>query len=500
MSFNSLEFLIFLPIVVLLYWVLPHRVRWVLLLIASYYFYMSWNAWLIFLIMSTTLVSYVAAILIERTESVKTKRIWLVVTLVICLGCLVFFKYFNFLLDSVIDFLNLFSLNIDSISLNILLPVGISFYTFQTLSYVIDVYRGNYRAEYHLGYYALYVSYFPQLVAGPIESPGVLLPQLRAKHSLSGEDLSMGMKQLISGFFRKCVIADFCGIFVDAVYADLASCTGLAVFLASFLFLLQIYNDFAGYSEIALGAARLMGVKLSVNFDRPLLSVSTTEFYRRWHITLNRWFTQYVYIPLGGNRKGMARKLLNTLIVFSLCGLWHGANWTYVLWGLSAGIMVCIESLIKKPVRKFCSKIHVNLQSHGVRFLRHIVMLLYATINVVLFRSQSIGDIITAYTQIFTSFGFSSVYVAQSFADMGMDTLQLLQVIVSVLVMAMLYKFTREPQKKESLPVSGSLGNTVSVPWIMDVHVYVYAILVIVLCWLALIASSDVSSFAYFQF
>ena len=501
MSFNSLEFLIFLPLVVLLYWILPHKVRWILLLAASYYFYMSWNTWLIFLIMSTTLVSYVAAMAIEHAESVKAKRAWLVVTLVICLGCLVFFKYFNFLLNSVIDFLNLFALDLDSISLNIILPIGISFYTFQTLSYVIDVYRGDYRAEHHLGYYALYVSYFPQLVAGPIESPGVLLPQLRAKHKLSSDDIYMGMRQLISGFFRKCVIADFCGLFVDTVYAELSSVTGLAVFLASFLFLLQIYNDFAGYSEIAMGSARLMGVRLSVNFDRPLLSVSASEFFRRWHITLNRWFTKYLYIPLGGNRKGLARKLLNTMIVFLLCGLWHGASWTYILWGFAIGVLVCVETLIKKPVREFCAKIHLNLQGRIVRCLRQIALLFVLTLSIVLFRAQSIEEIVTAYTQIFTSAGLTPAYITQSFSDLGMDTLQLLQIVLSVVVMAMLYKFTTEPNgEKKELSRRGGLIRTEAVPWIMDANAYVYAAVIIIFCWLALIASSDISSFAYFQF
>jgi alginate O-acetyltransferase complex protein AlgI len=216
----------------------------------------------------------------------------------------------------VIDFLNLFKLNLPSFALDLILPVGISFYTFQTLSYTIDVYRGTLPAEKHLGYYALFVSYFPQLVAGPIERPETLIPQLKEKHTLDSQNLLIGSRILLSGFFRKVVLADFCGVFVNNIYNNLATSHSLSVYLATALFLLEIYFDFSGYSEIALGAARMMGVKLSVNFDKPFSSQSYSEFFRRWHITLNTWFRDYLYIPLGGNRKGVARKVLNLWIVF----------------------------------------------------------------------------------------------------------------------------------------------------------------------------------------
>ena len=277
MNFNSIEFLIFLPVVVTAYWLLPFRARWALLLAASLFFYMSWNVWLIILIGITTVTAYVAAIAVSRTDNARVRKAWLIATLVICLGILIFFKYINFLLESAVGVIRLFNAGQADIVLDIILPVGISFYTFQTLSYVIDVYRGDYPAERHFGYFALYVTYFPQLVAGPIEKPGTLLPQLRTEQKLNADDLLEGGKWLISGFFRKCVVADFCGIFVNKVYADLGSANALAVFAASALFLFQIYNDFAGYSEIALGSARLMGVKLTHNFEKPLASASFTE-------------------------------------------------------------------------------------------------------------------------------------------------------------------------------------------------------------------------------
>lgn len=484
MNFNSWQFLLFLPAVVMLYWALPHKARWAMLLIASYIFYMSWNAWLIVLIMITTVTAYGFAIGIEKTQNVRLKKLFLAITLIICLGLLVFFKYINFILESAVGVTRLFNAEQDDIVLNIILPVGISFYTFQTLSYVIDVYRGDFRAEKHFGYFALYVAYFPQLVAGPIERPQNLLPQLREEHKFSEEYMLAGGKWLLSGFFRKCVVADFCGIFVNKVYADLGNSSGLAVFIASGLFLIQIYNDFAGYSEIAMGSARLMGVKLSKNFDRPLTSTSYTEFFRRWHITLNQWFTQYLYIPLGGNRKGTARKILNTLIVFALCGLWHGANWTYLLWGLSAGVMISIETLLRKPFKK----VKIDLENPTVKLIRQIIMLLLFTFSSVLFRAQSIAEVGLAFRQMFTAWDG----VEKTFADLGMNGLQIIQLTIFIVAMALIYKLPQE-SKNEELPLAKE--NTA-----VNMGLFIYGILAIMLCWLGLLAMGDSSAFQYFQF
>ncbi len=548
MNFNSLEFLIFLPVVVLLYWLLPHKGRWILLLVASYLFYMSWNVWLIGLIFLTTLISYIAGIGIDRTENKKAKKAWLIGTLIICLGALVFFKYINFILESVTGIVRLFHAEQDDIVLNVILPVGISFYTFQTLSYVIDVYRGDFKAERHFGYFALYVSYFPQLVAGPIERPQTLLPQLKEKHHIEEEDLLSGAKWLLSGFFRKCVVADFCGIFVNKVYADLGSANGLAVFAASALFLIQIYNDFAGYSEIAMGSARLMGVRLTKNFDKPLTSTSYTEFFRRWHITLNQWFTQYVYIPLGGNRKGKARKILNTLIVFTLCGLWHGANWTFVLWGLVAGVAVSVETLLKKSPKTSLSPANAanctpsaapmasvvpdgtasasgaaipatsvasasgrgfrdgankadagsakNDGNPTVRLLRQIAIFILFTFSCVLFRAQSLGEVGIAFRQMFTAWGWGEGYFDAALSALGMNAIQILQLAVAIVTMSLLYRLTEE--RRESplgrlCPVARTEGKT-------NVGLFIYGIFAVVLFWLGLLSSGDISGFEYFQF
>lgn len=493
MNFNSIEFLIYLAIVLVLYFVLPHKFRWIILLIASYYFYMSWNAVLIFLIFGTTLVSYLAALFIDKTENKKIKKLLLVITLVVCLGVLFFFKYFEFMLQSVIAVLNLFALNIPSVSLNILLPVGISFYTFQTLSYVIDVYRGDYKAEKHFGYYALFVSYFPQLVAGPIERIDNLLPQIKAEHKLNAEDMYVGFKIALGGFFRKCVVADFCGIFVNNVFANVAEANSLSVFIAGVLFAIQMYNDFAGYSDIATGVARMMGVRLMKNFDKPYLSTSFTEFFRRWHISLTKWFTDYVYIPLGGSRKGTARKIFNTFVVFLLCGLWHGANWTYVLWGLYSAIILAIENIFRKPFGRFCEKHKINLQNQAVIFFRRAILFLLVVFGAFIFRSQSVGQLWEVLTKLFTGFGGN--FVENAFQNLDITVMDILQIAVSVICMNMIPRLWEE--EKQPLPLSMTVGKSV---YMQRISACVYLTLAVAFCWLALSASSDVSSFAYFQF
>ena len=497
MNFNSWQFLVFLPVVVGLYWLLPHKFRWVMLLICSYFFYMSWNAWLIILIMTTTVTAYVASNLMKKTQSRKVRKALLIATLIICLGVVIFFKYINFLLETVVGVIRLFNAEQDSIMLNVILPVGISFYTFQTLSYVVDVYRGDFEPEPHFGYFALYVVYFPQLVAGPIERPGALLPQLHEEHQFKTEYFTEGIRWLISGFFRKVVVADFCGIFVDQVFADLSAANSLAVFAAAFLFLIQIYNDFAGYSEIAMGSARLMGVKLTQNFDRPLSSTSFTEFFRRWHITLNVWFTEYVYIPLGGNRKGMPRKLLNTLIVFALCGIWHGANWTFVLWGVTVGVFVCLETLLRKPVRRACEKLHIDLNNPTIRFLRQGVIIFLFTLCSVMFRSSDISQIGQAYVQMFTAWGGSAGYFSAAMESLGMSITDLLYLVVSFAGMAVICQLTLDKARQEPLPALHERAAAV------DMSAYAMAafgVLTIALCWVALLTNADVSGFAYFQF
>ena len=412
MNFNSLHFLIYLPVVLIVYWLLPQKARWVWLLAASYYFYMSWNAWLVFLIAGTTGVSYAAALLIERTQSKRVKKFWLAATLVVCLGVLVFFKYFNFLLQSAIDFLNLFSMGIDSFALDILLPVGISFYTFQTLSYVIDVYRGDFRAEKHFGYYALFVSYFPQLVAGPIEKPGDLIPQLRAEHKLNGEDMAAGMRILLGGFFRKCVVADFCGIYVNNVFSRIGEADSLSILMAGGLFCIQMYCDFAGYTDIARGTAQLLGFDLLANFRRPYLADSVQDFWRRWHQSLSSWLRDYLYIPLGGSRKGRLRRAVNILFTFLVSGVWHGTGFHFLAWGGLHGLAQIFDIKNWKLPRP----------------VKQLLVFLFVDLTWMVFRVNSLGDLKGMLLILLTDFRL------RDFAGMELTVFEWLLVLLGILL------------------------------------------------------------------
>ena len=497
MNFNSLQFLIFLPVVLILHWLLPHKYRWMLLLGASYYFYMSWNAELVFLIAGTTLVSYLAGQAVERAQTKAAKRMCLAATLVICLGVLVFFKYFNFLADSVIGVLNLFAMDLDAFSLDLILPIGISFYTFQTLSYVIDVYRGTVKAEKHLGYYALFVSFFPQLVAGPIERPGDLIPQLRAEHRLNREDTFCGLRIMAVGFFYKCVVADFMAQFVNNVYSNVAQANALSVFLAGFLFTIQMYCDFAGYSEIATGAARMMGIRLTVNFYRPYMPTSYSDFFRRWHISLTRWFTDYVYIPLGGNRHGPLRRMLNTLIVFALCGLWHGANWTYVLWGLYAGVFMSLEAMVKRPIGRLLRRMGVNTAGKAVTALRVVGMYFILIPAGIIFRANDVSHVGELLTTLLTDFGCSGEYFAAAFANIGLDVSSALTVMIFIVAEVVIWHYGEIGRRKPAVLPEGRRGQALAAQRSVT---FVYIVAAVILCWLSLIASDSLSAFQYFQF
>lgn len=310
---------------------------------------MSWNVNYVFLILFTTVVSYVSAIQIEKSYSNKEKKIYLIISIVASLGVLFFYKYFNFFgsfINSVLDITNQ-DQDVRIPYLKILLPVGISFYTFQTLSYSIDVYNGLIKTERHFGIYALYVSFFPQLVAGPIERSTRLLPQFKVKHKISLENFVIGFKWVILGYFMKLVIADRLALYVDSVYNNVYHNSGVTFVIATFLFAFQIFGDFAGYSSIAIGIARIMGFKLMTNFNRPYFASSISDFWHRWHISLSTWFRDYFYIPLGGSRVSVPRWYLNLFLTFLVSGLWHGANWTFIIWGGLHGLYIMTENFFK---------------------------------------------------------------------------------------------------------------------------------------------------------
>jgi len=343
MLFNSLHFILFLPTVVAIYFLLPHRHRWRLLLAASYYFYAAWKLEYTILIFISTLVDYWVARQMVGAKEIWQRRAYLGASLLVNLGLLFGFKYFNFFNESVRATLNYFNLFYEVPAFQLLLPVGISFYTFQTLSYTIDVYRGKLEPERHFGIFALYVAFFPQLVAGPIERAVHLLPQFHQPMSFDQARVASGLRLILWGMFKKVVIADRLALYVNQVYNAPADHSALPLLLASYFFAFQIYCDFSGYSDIAIGVARVMGFSLMENFRQPYLARSIASFWRRWHISLSTWFRDYLYIPLGGNRVPQWRVYSNLLIVFLVSGLWHGAAWHFVIWGGLHGLLLLLE-------------------------------------------------------------------------------------------------------------------------------------------------------------
>lgn len=428
MLFNSFAFAIFLPIVFILYWLIPHKYRWVLILAASYYFYMSWNVKYVVLILFTTGVSYLAGRLLEGEKDIRKKKTIVAIALILCLSVLFFFKYFNFVSTSVTDFLSLFTIKLSPVTLNLLLPVGISFYTFQTLSYVIDVYKGQSPAEHHFGYYAAFISFFPQLVAGPIERTNNLLPQIKGEHSFRYNQASYGLKLIAWGYFKKIVLADTLSIYVSRVYDAPISFTGFSLVLATLFFTLQIYCDFSGYSDIAIGTARLFDINLMTNFKSPYFSQSIREFWTRWHISLSTWFRDYVYIPMGGSRVGKVRHAFNLLVTFLVSGLWHGANWTFVAWGGVHGIAQVIENLIVPKSRQ---------KSKGiVRWLRMLFVFLFAAFAWIFFVSSSMLVAKYVISHMFTGISNPVSYVRGGFIAIGMGTVDAIVVMTLVLLLA----------------------------------------------------------------
>ena len=396
MVFNSIEYLIFLPLVVVLFYLIPHRYRWILLLTASCVFYMWFVPKYILILLITIVIDFAAGLLMERdADSPKKKKTWMVISIVSTLSVLFVFKYLGFVNDNFVKLCQSLGLDVRT-SVNLILPIGLSFHTFQSMSYVIEVYRGHQKAEQHLGYYALYVMFFPQLVTGPIERPGNLLRQLHEEKQYSNDHIVRGLRLILFGFFIKMVVADNLGAYVDEVYAHPDEYNSWSVWLAMVFYSFQIYGDFFGYSTIALGSAQLMGYRISDNFRSPYLSKNIGEFWHRWHISLSTWFRDYVYIPLGGNRVKFGRWAYNILVVFVLSGIWHGANWTFLLWGLAHGLLFIVERLLKRKG---------NTANVIARSLSVLLTFLLVTLFWVLFRATDFHHIQSIFTAAFTQFG-----------------------------------------------------------------------------------------------
>lgn len=399
MLFNSFEFILFFPIVCVIFYLLKNN-KWRIpfLLLASYYFYMNWKPVYAVLILTSTVLTYVCGLLVEKNENRHSRqKVYLIISLFLNFAILFIFKYFNFINESIFSILDWAGIRWTVPNLDILLPVGISFYTFQAVGYSIDVYKGTIKAEHNFLTYALFVSFFPQLVAGPIERAKNLLPQFHEEHSFDYSSAVEGLRMMLWGYFMKSCVADSVAPYVDTVYNNLSVHSGISILVATILFTFQIYCDFGGYSLIARGAAQVMGFKLMENFHRPYLSLSIKEFWKRWHISLSTWFMDYVYIPLGGNRVKYARHLANLFITFLVSGIWHGANWTFVLWGMWHGVFIVIDNIIR----------HIGkMPTQEQRWQKVIsipVVFCVVALGWVFFRANNVQDAFFAFGKMFST-------------------------------------------------------------------------------------------------
>lgn len=404
MLFNSFSFLLFFPVATLLYYLIPYKLRWEYLLLVSYGFYMNWNPSYALLLLFVTIVSYIISISINRSQARKKKRI-LTIGIIFSILPLVIFKYLNFINDSVFTILNDIGVRIEVPKFNLLLPVGISFFTFKAISYMVDVYKGKNHVEKNPGIYALYIAFFVDLSAGPIDRAEKLIPQLKAKHSFVPENVVKGLRMMLWGYFMKVMIADRITLYVDPIFNNLNNHSELSVLVAAILFSIQIYCDFGGYSFIAIGCGKVMGFDLMMNFERPYMATCVTDFWRRWHISLSTWFRDYVYIPLGGNRCSKGRHIFNLLVTFTVSGLWHGANWTFVIWGFLNGLFQVIGKEMK------------NLKTHTRRFFKLsensqiaywwniTVTFVLMTVAWTFFKANSVEDAFKAVSMMFKPVG-----------------------------------------------------------------------------------------------
>ncbi|MBN2215309.1 MAG: MBOAT family protein [Bacteroidales bacterium] len=401
MLFNSLEFIFFFPIVVALYFALNPKYRWIMLLLASYYFYMCWNYKYVVLILFTTTVNYFAGMGIGTTSSKFRKNLYLVLGVSSSLLVLFFFKYFNFFGDSVNYLFSRFNIFYRIPAYDVLLPVGISFFTFQTLSYTIDIYFGKEKVEYHFGIFALFVSFFPQLVAGPIERSTNLLPQFKKENKLSYNNIRDGLVFILWGYFKKVVIADRLSEYVNIVYNNPESFGGWHNIIATLFFSFQIYCDFSGYSDIAIGTAKMMSIDLMTNFRRPYFAMNIREFWKRWHISLSTWFKDYFYIPLGGNRVSRSRMYFNLFVTFLLSGLWHGANWTFVIWGALHGFYLIFAIWTRNIREKINQTIGLTKHPNFHKFWQICITFLLVYFAWIFFRANSLSDAVLIIKRTF---------------------------------------------------------------------------------------------------
>ncbi|MBF4507121.1 MBOAT family protein [Flavobacterium sp. JLP] len=414
MFFNSLAFAIFLPIVFFLYWFVFNKTKSTqnaLLIVASYYFYSCWDWRFLFLLVFSTFLDYYTGIQIEKGKSERSRKFWFWLSILVNLGFLGIFKYYNFFASSFAELLSSAGFKASPILLNVILPVGISFYTFHGLSYVIDIYYKRIKAEYNFVDYSLFVSYFPLLVAGPIERATHLLPEIKIKREFDLEKAKEGICQIVWGLVKKVVIADTCASYANAIFDNYTAMNSFSLILGAIYFAFQIYGDFSGYSDIALGVSKLFGLDLLRNFNYPYFSRDIAEFWRRWHISLSSWFRDYLYIPLGGSKGGIWMKIRNTFIIFIVSGFWHGANWTYVVWGFINAVYF-LPLLLSNSNRNNMDAIKLKFNFDSAKIVMSILYTFLLTcVAWIFFRSRTITDAVLYIKRIFTSKDFSFQYL-----------------------------------------------------------------------------------------
>ena len=481
MLFNSMSFGIFIVIIFILYYLVPHKYRWCFLLAASYIFYMNLHIGYGLLLFASTALTYVLAGLLEQAPTAARKKCYLLGGIVPLALILIFYKTASPVIDRLNALINAGRLTIHPITVRILLPAGISFYFFQSMGYLIDVYRGKISAERHFGYYALFVSFFPQLLAGPIGRADSLLPQYKKERPFVYENVTYGLKLMVWGYFKKLVIADvFAGV-VNKVYDNAASYVGLVFIVVTVMFAVEIYCDFSGYSDIAIGCAKLFGVDLMMNFKSPYFSFSIKEFWSRWHISLSTWFRDYVYIPLGGNRVPKWRHSLNLLITFLVSGFWHGSSLTYILWGGIHGLLQIIETWIYPKKRKGAV---VSRRKHWWQLPITFALLCFTWI---FFRANSIQDAFWIISRLFWDIGRSRQYLQTGIVCLGISPASAMGMLLSVTILAAYDLASLKGDVIRSLS-----GQKFFVRW----PVYVLFLVVI-----ALFAPKGVATeFIYFQF
>lgn len=485
MLFNSIDFAIFFPIVFVLYWILSKHLvaRNLLILISSYVFYGWWDWRFLFLIAISSIVDYVVGNQLYKTEKLKKRKGLLLISLLVNLGFLVYFKYTNFFIETFVDSFRLFGKELEVSSLNIILPVGISFYTFQTLSYTIDIYRKQLKPTKDILSFFAFVSFFPQLVAGPIERASHLLPQFYKTYKFNYSQVKSGLLLMAFGLFKKMVIADRAAVLVNQVYNNPSDYYGFDVILATVFFAFQIYCDFSGYSEIAIGAARTMGFDLMKNFDSPYLSKSITEFWRRWHISLSTWFRDYVYIPLGGSRNGKYKTYANLFIVFLVSGLWHGAAMTFVIWGAIHGVIIVIEKAFYKERKQLFKTLNIQDNfAHKIIFIPIIFMIV--CFSWIFFRANSLADSFTLISNIgIDSFKTSNIF------ELGLVKPELILCLITI-VLLVVFEWTHKKHNMQKF----LLKQILPVRWSF------YLIIIFSILIFGIYGENQVSEFIYFQF